>query len=92
MQVTGLLCDLLFRQVGCTLSQPEISPGGTLPFLTVMHLNLFFLSFYAAETRTITEHSSTALLRCAERSQETWGWKGNAWRGVSSGFLPFSIL
>lgn len=49
MQVTELLRDLLFRQVGCTSSQPEISPGGPLPFLTVMHLNLFFffLSFGA---------------------------------------------
>lgn len=44
MQVTELLCDLLFRQVGCTPSQPDISPGGSLPFLTVMHLNSFSIS------------------------------------------------
>lgn len=46
MQVTELLRDLLFRQVGCTSSQPEISPGGPLPFLTVMHLNLLFFLFF----------------------------------------------
>lgn len=39
--MTKSRCDLLFRQVGCTSSQPEISPGESLPFLTVMHLNLF---------------------------------------------------
>lgn len=35
------VCDLLFGQVGCTSSQPEISPGPFIPFLTVMDLNLF---------------------------------------------------
>lgn len=35
------VCDLLFRQVGCTSSQPEISLRPFIPFLTVVDLNLF---------------------------------------------------
>lgn len=81
-QVTELLCDLLFRQVGCTSSQPEISPGGCLQFLTVMHLNL------CSQTLTITEHSSPPDLevRRVERRQVTKGWKKKAWKRLQEGY------
>lgn len=93
MQVTELLRDLLFRQVGCTSSQPEISPGGPLPFLTVMHLNLFFLFFFLwSQTRTITEHSPPARLRSsAERRRETKGRKGKSLEKVLRGGIQSSL-